>query len=578
MSTRDVKGELRTALEELKPYFVWSFVFTVIGSLLSLAPVGYMKDVYGPVINSRSYQVLMAVTLLLVWFLVLSGVLDWLRYRMLSAAARRFNEVMGRRVFDAAYENHLKTRNSAAQMVLSDLKVIRSFFTSPSASALFDAPVAILFLVMVYQIHPRMGAVSFGAAVAMALVAYWTERRVRPRVSEAQKAGAVAQLYVANSVGNAQTIFSMGMLNSLSIRWAQFQATNIRTMASATEDQSLGGTLSKLIMVMQGSVVLGYGCYLTLMGEMPPDGGGMMIASILGGRAVQPIVRLISSWKNITALLNSLERLGLFLSENPKKKETMELPPPTGLLEVEGLTARAPGSRRIVVNNIAFALKPGMSLGVMGPSGSGKSSLARVLVGVWAPEAGSVRLDKADVHAWDKTRLGPYVGYLPQDVELLEGTVAENIARFGDVDMSAVQLAASGVGLHDYILGLPDGYESMIEEGSHMFSGGQRQRLGLARAIYGAPKLVVLDEPNSSLDPEGEALLYSTIESLKASGSAVVVVTHRKGVVPYMDRLLIMKNGKPMITGPRDLVLDKLAGKEVKSVTAAPSNKQSAGA
>jgi ATP-binding cassette, subfamily C, bacterial exporter for protease/lipase len=578
MSANDVKGELRGAFEDLRPYFAWSFVFTVIGSLLSLAPVGYMKDVYGPVINSRSYLVLLSVTLLLVWFLVLSGVLDWLRFRMLSVAARRFNDVMGRRVFDAAYENHLRTRNSAAQMVLTDLKVIRSFFTSPAASAVFDAPVAILFLIMVYQIHPRMGVVSFGAAVVMAGVAFWTERRVRPLVSEAQKAGAVAQIYIANSVGNAQTIFSMGMLNSLSVRWAQFQAKNIRTMASATEDQSLGSALSKLIMVMQGSVVLGYGCYLTLMGEMPPDGGGMMIASILGGRAVQPIVRLISSWKNITAVLNSFERLGAFLAENPAKKETMELPPPTGLLEVEALSARAPGSRRVVVNNIAFALKPGMSMGVMGPSGSGKSSLARVLVGVWAPDAGSVRLDKADVHAWDKTRLGPYVGYLPQDVELLEGTVAENIARFGEVDMSVVQQAASRVGLHDYILALPGGYDAVIEEGSHMFSGGQRQRLGLARAIYGSPRLVVLDEPNSSLDPDGEALLYATIEVLKTSGSVVVVVTHRKGVVPYMDRLLIMKNGKPMVAGPRDLVLDKLAGKDVKTVTAAPSSKKLDGA
>lgn len=568
MSVTEMNFDLGEVKGRLKPYFAWSIVFTIIGSLLSLAPVGYMKDVYGPVINSRSYWVLLSVTMLLIWFLVLSGVLNWLRFRMLSVAAKKFNESLGERIFNAAYENHLKTRSSAAQMALSDLKVVRSFITSPSASAVLDAPVAVLFLIMVYQIHPRMGGVSFACALLMGIIAYWTEKKVRPCVDEAQKAGAVAQIYIANSISNAQTIFSMGMLKSLRVKWSQYQESNIRKMALATTDQAFGSTLSKLIMIMQGSVVLGYGCYLTLLGEMPPDGGGMMIASILGGRAVQPIVQVIGSWKSIAGVLNSINRLDAFLGENPIKKQTMELPPPTGLLEVEALTARAPGTRRVIVNGVAFNLRPGRSMGVMGPSGSGKSSLARVLVGVWAPVSGSVRLDKADVHAWDKVRLGPYIGYLPQDVELLEGSVAENIARFGELDMAAVQEAASRVGLHNYILSLPEGYESLIEEGSHMFSGGQRQRLGLARAIYRSPKLVVLDEPNSSLDPEGEALLYSAIEALKASGSAVIVVSHRKGIVPYMDRLLIMKNGKPVMIGPRDLVIDKLEGREVKTIAA----------
>ena len=243
------------------------------------------------------------------------------------------------------------------------------------------------------------------------------------------------------------------------------------------------------------------------------------------------------------------------------------LPPPTGQLSVEELTARPPGSKSVVLSNISFDLKPGVTLGIMGPSGSGKSSLARLLVGVWVPAAGTVRLDGADIQAWDREQIGPRLGYLPQDIELFEGSVEDNIARFGRADRAMVMDAAQSVGLHEVIEALPEGYDTLIGADSGLLSGGQRQRVGLARAIYGRPSLVVLDEPNSNLDEEGVRALYATIDSLKELGTTVVIISHRKGILPYVDRLLILKSGRPKIYGPRDMVLDKLAGKDVPTIS-----------
>jgi len=293
----------------------------------------------------------------------------------------------------------------------------------------------------------------------------------------------------------------------------------------------------------------------------------MIIASIRGGRAIQPLAKLISSWKQVAVARDAYESLEDFLAENPEPKPRVMLPPPTGQLSVEELTARPPGSKSVVLSNISFDLKPGVTLGIMGPSGSGKSSLARLLVGVWVPAAGTVRLDGADIQAWDREQIGPRLGYLPQDIELFEGSVEDNIARFGRADRAMVMDAAQSVGLHEVIEALPEGYDTLIGADSGLLSGGQRQRVGLARAIYGRPSLVVLDEPNSNLDEEGVRALYATIDSLKELGTTVVIISHRKGILPYVDRLLILKSGRPKIYGPRDMVLDKLAGKDVPTIS-----------
>jgi ATP-binding cassette subfamily C exporter for protease/lipase len=439
--------------------------------------------------------------------------------------------------------------------------------------AIMDTPVSIFFIALVYLIHPRMGVVTMCAVGLLFLIGYWTELMVRPGVKFAQKANAQAQLYVADSAGNAQTIHAMGMMRNVQNKWEEIQREHINKMAEATRSQSLGATLSKLVMIGQGSVVLGLGCWLTLMGELPDGGGAMIIASIIGGRAIQPLVKLIGSWKSIVTVGDAYTRLDEFLSENPPPVSGMTLPPPNGVLHVDNLSARAPGAKAIILSNVTFSLKQGMCLAVMGPSGSGKSSLARMLVGVWPSMSGSIRLDDVDIFNWSKDELGAYLGYLPQDIELLEGSIAENISRFGELDEAQLQKAIELAGLTDFINNLPNKLATQVGEDGTVFSGGQRQRLGLARAIYGNPRFVVLDEPNANLDMEGNHALYKLLQHLKEAGTTVVVVTHKKDILKYSDRILVMKGGKPMIFGPRDQVLDKLAGKEVKTITAEQASK-----
>ena len=566
-------SELRTALFENASHIRNAFLFTLVANLLSLAPVGYMKDVYGPVLNSRSEHVLLVVTLMLVGFLVASGFLEWVRFRLMQAVAVAFNEKMGVRVFEASYKSFLRTRSSTSRLALQDLKTIRTFLSSPGMLAIMDTPVSIFFIALVYLIHPRMGVVTMCAVGLLFLIGYWTELMVRPGVKFAQKANAQAQLYVADSAGNAQTIHAMGMMRNVQNKWEEIQREHINKMAEATRSQSLGATLSKLVMIGQGSVVLGLGCWLTLMGELPDGGGAMIIASIIGGRAIQPLVKLIGSWKSIVTVGDAYTRLDEFLSENPPPVSGMTLPPPKGVLHVDNLSARAPGAKAIILSNVTFSLKQGMCLAVMGPSGSGKSSLARMLVGVWPSMSGSIRLDDVDIFNWSKDELGAYLGYLPQDIELLEGSIAENISRFGELDEAQLQKAIELVGLTDFINNLPDKLATQVGEDGTVFSGGQRQRLGLARAIYGNPRFVVLDEPNANLDVEGNHALYKLLQHLKEAGTTVVVVTHKKDILKYSDRILVMKGGKPKIFGPRDQVLDKLAGKEVKTITAEQASK-----
>ena len=566
-------SELSAALFENSSHIRNAFLFTLVANLLSLAPVGYMKDVYGPVLNSRSEHVLLVVTLMLVGFLVASGFLEWVRFRLMQSVAVAFNEKMGLRVFEASYRSYLSTRSSTSRLVLQDLKTIRTFLSSPGMLAILDTPVSIFFIGLVYLIHPRMGVVTLCAVGLLFLIGYWTEIMVRPSVKYAQKANAQAQLYVADSAGNAQTIHAMGMMRNVQKKWEEIQRDHINKMAEATRSQSMGATLSKLVMIGQGSVVLGLGCWLTLMGELPDGGGAMIIASIIGGRAIQPLVKLIGSWKSIVTAADAYTRLDEFLSENPPQFSGMTLPPPMGVLHVDNLSARAPGAKAVILSNVTFSLKQGMCLAVMGPSGSGKSSLARMLVGVWPSMAGSIRLDDVDIFNWSKDELGAYLGYLPQDIELLEGTIAENICRFGEIDHTLLQEAIELVGLTEFIHGLPDKLATQVGEDGAVFSGGQRQRLGLARAIYGDPRFVVLDEPNANLDVEGNQALYKLLQHLKEAGTTVVVITHKKDILKYSDRILVMKGGKPKIFGPRDQVLDKLAGKEVKTITAEQASK-----
>jgi ATP-binding cassette subfamily C exporter for protease/lipase len=552
--------ELRAALTSLRQFFKRSLLFSVIVSLLTLVPTLYMLEVYGRVVNSRNEETLLMLTVLVVALYAVMEIADWVRHQVMQAAATRLDRRLGDRVFNAAFEARL-CGLAVGITPLTDLRSLRSFISSPASVALMDAPIALLFIAIIFAISVPLGAVVLVAAIAMLTVGYFTERRTTPPLGEAQKIAIEAQRYATTTLKNAQAIEAMGMMRNIRDRWLAVQRKFLAKQAEASENAGRGASISKFIQVAQSSIVLGFAAWLRLVGELDPNGSAMIVAWILSSRALSPLQQLIAQWKNVAGVRQTYDRLDKLLEGLPPREVGMPLPPPKGALSVEGIVAAAPGTTVPILRGVSFALAAGKVLAVVGPTASGKSTLARMLVGLWPASSGKVRLDGADVYSWNKQELGPHIGYLPQDNELFDGSFAENIARFGEVEPDKVEAAARAVGLHDMVVALPDGYDTQIGAGGSVLSGGQRQRVALARAIYGQPKFIVLDEPNSSLDEAGERLLLETLLWLKSQGTTLVVITHRTSVLGAVDSMLLLQDGQVKKFGPRDEVLAVLAGK-----------------
>ena len=540
--------------------------FTVIASILSLAPVVYMKDVYGPVINTGSMTLLTYSTIILIVFISISAILDWVRFKLLQSIATNLDDNIGGKIFEISYFNYLNSRSKYSKLALNDLKTVRSFISSPIMLALLDAPMSVFFIFLVYLIHHKMAIATLGAMFLIILMNYLIDYKTKSMVSASQKLNSEAQIFIAENINSAQTMSAMGMFNNIYKRWSKIQYESIDKMSAAGIYQSLGAIGSKFILITQGSVLIFIGCWLTLMGDLSDGGSSMIIASIIGSKAIQPMVRIISSWKNITLFEQSLNRLDEILIKNFDKPQKMKLPEPTGKVTVENLSVKVPGGAKLILNNLNFTLLNGANLAVMGPSGSGKSTLAKYLVGLFYGSSGSVRLDGVDIYKWEKIELGPSIGYLPQNIDIFEATIAENIGRFGDYDKDKLIIALKRVGLSEYVFNLPEGLDTLVGGNGYTLSGGQKQRLGIARAIYGSPKLIVMDEPNSNLDEEGLNLLNNIILELKNDGVTVIIMTHKRGILKNIDNLLIIKEGNLKIYGPKQKVLDKIAGIDVKSI------------
>jgi ATP-binding cassette subfamily C exporter for protease/lipase len=553
------RSELLEAMLELMPLFKRSLWFSVVTTFLSLAPIVYMQEVYGRVVNSRNAETLLMLTILLVIVLAIIEFLEWIRAEVMSGAGVDLNIKLAERVFNASFDANLRKVPGATQ-ALSDLREIRSFFGSPATPALLDAPLSLFFLLLIFVISPRMGFFACMGAVLMAVTNVLAERRVKPAMDAAQKAASEAQAYAGSALRNAPVIEAMGMMGAIESRWLKVQRQFLYHQAVASDHAGTSAAMSRLLMMAQGSLLLGFGCLLTLEGVITDGGAGMIIASILGGRALQPLVQLIAMWKQVISARQAYGRLDAFLQAVPAREPGMPLPPPKGQLSADGVVVNAPGLPLQILRGVSFAAQPGEAVAVVGPSASGKSTLARALVGVWPLAAGAVRLDGVSVHAWHKSELGRHMGYLPQDVELFDGNLAENIARFGDVDDAALDAAIDAVGLRSTVDALADGVATQIGDDGATLSGGQRQRVGLARAIYGLPRLIVLDEPNSSLDEAGERDLLQVIALLKAKGCTVIIITHRTSVLPVVDKMLVLAEGQARLFGPRDEVLARLRG------------------
>lgn len=549
---------LRDALMSQRPLMIQAAWISVATGLLALTPSWFMFEVYGRVLNSRNATTLGMLVLMVLGVYVVMELLDLVRARALHRIGEQFEHKVRARLFDVAFDANLRRAPGGSPQPFTDLKTVRDFISTPVVTAVLDTPAAAVCLLLLFAISPWLGVLALIGALLQAGLALLTEKRTMPLLTEAIQSSIQAQAYANSTLRNTQVIESMGMLGQIRARWLRTQRRFLAKQAMASDYGGMTATTAKLIQTMQSSMLLGAACWVMLHDGLWGGAGMLIVASILGGRVLQPLAQLVSQWRLLIGARDAYARLDQLLGKAPEQTDQMPLPAPAGVLTAENVVAGAPGAVAPILRGVSFNARPGEVVAVIGPSAAGKSTLARLLVGVWPAAAGKVRLDGADIYAWNKAELGPHLGYLPQFVELFDGTVAENIARFGKVDMDKVREAAQLVGMTETIESLPQGFETRIGDDGAVLSGGQRQRIGLARAAYGNPTFLVLDEPNASLDEAGEKALLQMLHALKARRATVVAITHRTTLLPAADKLLVLNEGQVASFGPRDEVLAAL--------------------
>ena len=548
-----VANEMLAALTAYKRAFFNIGLFSAVINLLMLAPALYMLQVYDRVLASGNLMTLLMLTLMILGLFALMGALEWVRSQVVIRLGTQMDMRLNQRVYDAAFEAQLRTASPAAGQALSDLTRLRQFATGNALFAFFDAPWFPVYLFVIFMFSPWLGLLALGGAVVLMLLAWINQRVSHGPLKAASEWSVEATQQASAHLRNSEAIEAMGMLDTLRERWLAQHIGFLTQQNLASEKTATVSAWSKGVRLALQSLVLGLGAWLAVQGQMT---AGMMIAgSILMGRVLSPIDQLIGVWKQWSSARLAYQRLEALLQAYPPRPRRMALPAPTGELSVEQLGACAPGTRRATLANLSFALPAGQVLGVIGPSGCGKSTLARLLVGVWQPVTGKVRLDGADLSQWDKHQLGPHLGYLPQDIQLFAGTIAHNIARFAEVNADKVLAAAQMAGVHELILQLPQGYDTVLGDSGAGLSGGQKQRIGLARAVYGLPAVIVLDEPNSNLDDAGEQALLQAITRLKTLKRTLILITHKPNVLTLTDQLLILREGQLQAFGPTASVL-----------------------
>lgn len=552
-------------LVAFRKLFITLAGFSFAINLLMLTPTVYMLQIYDRVLASRNTTTLLMLTLIMLGLFALESVLEWVRNQAVVRGSAAIDLKLGARVFDAAFGRTLNGRSGNAAQALGDLTNVRQFVTGRGLFAFFDAPWTPMYLLVIFLLHPWLGAFGMLAALVLLGLAFLNEKLTATTLGQANQEAQRATHYANGSLRNAEVIAALGMLGTLRQRWQQRQHRMLVLQAKASDRAAAVSGVTRFARMAFQSGVLGLGALLVIEQQLTP--GGMIAASILLGRALSPVDAVIGQWRNLVHARGAYARLNELLQAHPEPEPRTALPRPQGFVTVENLVAGPPGARTPVLKGIKLGAAAGMLVAVIGPSASGKSTLARALVGVWPPMSGTVRLDGADVSQWNKEELGPWLGYLPQDVELFEGTVAENIARFGPPDSARTVAAAQRAGVHDMILRLPQGYDTPIGEGGMALSGGQRQRIGLARAMYGDPALVVLDEPNANLDEAGDAALVGALRVMKEEKRTVFVITHRMNLLAETDAILILVNGAIQAYGPRDAIMETLRPAQKTGVT-----------
>lgn len=557
------KNSLKKSLFDLAPYFRQVFFYGLFTNFMVLAPSWYMLEVYDRVIYSRNVTTLGMLTGMVVFIYLIMELLEWVRRKVMQQASMQLETDLHHKIFKAAFQARLKLTHFPINQVFSDFKILKETLSSPALMSLIDIPYVFIFIVAIFLIHPVLGYLTLAGLALQILIAMANHYRVQPRMQQANQFALGAQSYFNATSRKAEAVQSMGMLSALQSRWAQKQRDFLLTQAQASEIAAKSAAASKLLQVLQASLVLGLGCYLIIQDLMPHGAAAMIVASILAARVLSPFIQIISQWRTLTNAQEAYIRLESLLTDFSSQEKNMALPAPTGEITVESLSfaVAEPGrsnSKALFLKNIHFSLRPGEVLLVAGLSASGKSTLSRLLAGLLSPTSGNVRFDGVDAYGWNKDELGQYIGYLPQSIELLDGTIAENITRFGTIDQDKLNLTIELLNLQDFIASLPDGLNTEIGSDGEFMSGGRRQLIGLARAIYGNPKIIILDEPNANLDEFGENALAQAVKTLKKQGATFVIVSHLQSIKNMADLMLILMDGQMYRYGKPDQVIHSL--------------------
>ena len=553
----DGLAELAAARRQNRPLFWAVGLFSFFANLLMLTGPLYMLQVYDRVLGSRSVETLVALSLLVAFLYGTMGILDFARGRIMARVGARFQGALDRRVFEAMLKRSAVANDPVAQTGLSDLEAVQRLLAAPPLMALFDLPWTPFFLFGISLFHPYLGILAVSGGAVLVMITIFNQIYSRKPVQQANITSHRAGLMAEEIRHEAETIQSMGMRGAAFDRWNRTRGESLVETVLANDVSGSFSSLTKTLRMFLQSAMLGLGAYLVLKGEC--TAGVMIASSILLGRALAPIEQLVGHWPNVQRARKGWQQLGELLSKVPKDQPRTALPKPQARLEAHALTVVPPGDSRAKLKTVSFKVEPGQALGVIGPSGSGKTTLARALTGFWKPAGGTVRLDGAALEQYAPDVLGQHIGYLPQRVQLFEGTIAENIARMaGEPDSDKVVAAAKMAAAHDLIVSLPDGYDTRVSAGGGRLSGGQMQRVALARALYGDPVILILDEPNSNLDNEGSTALNNAIKSMKAAGKSVLIMAHRPSAIQECDVLMVLDDGHRTAFGPKDQVLREM--------------------
>ena len=550
---------LNHAVSAARSALIPAGIFSLFINMLALVSPLYMLQVYDRVLSSRNLMTLLFLTIIAVFLCLVYGSLEGLRSRVLVRGGARFENVLRTPLFETTFAAMLGRKSGTVEaQPFRDADMVREFVTGSAMLAFFDLPWVPLFIAASFLLHPIFGWLAIGSGILTLIFTIINEYSTKKLLHRATQASISAHADVSATLRNSEVMRAMGMTPGLKDRWAERRDEQIVWQAVASDRGSaLMAGLKSFRQIVQ-VLILGVGGYLCLEGEL--SAGGIVAASIIVGRALAPIELAVSQWKVFQGARGAWGRLQDLFRQIPQNQLRMPLPAPKGDIRVEQIVAAAPGERTPILRGVSFQIEKGDALAVIGPSAAGKSSLIRVLLGVWPAHAGTVRFDGFEVNHWNPNDLGPHIGYLPQDVELFAGTVAQNIARFREAEHGDVISAAELAGVHEMVQHMPNGYDTQIGEGGHALSGGQRQRVGLARALFGKPAIVVLDEPNANLDSTGESALVAAIRYLKQAGSTVIFVTHKTNMLTLADKVLLMEQGAVRLYGERDEVFAKIFG------------------